>query len=156
MTTALDALKSIIAAFDRPHYGDREALLDHLAEAIETARPVSNALPSRPAFQLELGDGYPCPFPVDLPEDEQEEINQDLRGTQITLKGVVHFEWRFSVTVEFIDHEAMREAQAVTGWQQWGAGAILEAPTSESDGREFPAVIVGDKAYCQIIMRAGA
>lgn len=105
-------------------------------------------------MKLILGDAYPFPYPVDATEDEQDEINNSERGPQVTLEGVKFVEWRFTLTVEFVDHDAMRAAEAVTGWPQWGGGAILEAATSASDGREFPAVVIGGKAYCQMILEA--
>lgn len=105
-------------------------------------------------MKLILGDAYPFPYPSHLSEDEQDEINQNERGPQVTLDDVKLVEWRFTLTVEFSDHVAMRKAQAVTGWQQWGVDAILEAATSRDDGREFPAIVIGDKAYCQMILEA--
>jgi hypothetical protein len=105
-------------------------------------------------MKLILGDSYPFPYPSHLSEAEQDEINQSERGPQLALEGVKSVEWRFTLTVEFHDHVAMRKAQAVTNWEQWGTDAILQAPTSLDDGREFPAVLINNRAYCQIFLEA--
>lgn len=105
-------------------------------------------------MKLILGDAYPFPYPSHLSEDEQYEINECERGPQITLENVVLFEWRFTVTIEFVDHDAMRKAQALTGWPQWGNGAVLEATTNRKEAREFPAFIIRDKSYCQLMLEA--
>lgn len=103
-------------------------------------------------MKLLLGDAYPIPYPQHLSEDEQDEINNQDRGPQITLEDVVQFEWRFTLTVQFSDAAACQRARELTAWPYWGNHVlILEAPTSHKDGREFPAVVIGAKAYCLII-----
>ncbi len=105
-------------------------------------------------MKLILGDAYPFPYPVDAPQTEQDDINDRLRGPQLTLENVVGFEWRFTVTIEFADHEAMRAAQALTDWPQWESGPVLEATTNHAEAREFPAFIIRDKSYCQLMIEA--
>jgi hypothetical protein len=103
------------------------------------------------ALTLILGDGYPFPYPSD--PDEQEEANHDAPNHMLTLSGVVQFEWRFTVTVQFADPVSFQAAKELTGWNVWEeSDFILEANTSRGDGREFPAIVVGDRAYCQIIL----
>lgn len=102
------------------------------------------------AYTLILGDGYPYPYPTD--PDEQEAANEDAPNHIMALSGVVQFEWRFTVTVKFADPESFTAAKELTGWEIWEeSDLILEATTSRGDGREFPAIVVKDRAYCQIM-----
>lgn len=52
-------------------------------------------------MRLRLTNGYPYPYPLVASEEEQEEINSSL--TELEISGVVHFEWKHCVTVEFED-----------------------------------------------------
>lgn len=102
-------------------------------------------------FHLVLGDGYPYPYPQNITDDQQDEIVADMPVEAIRLKGVSSVEWRFEFTVQFSDRASMMAAKDATGWDFWDeAERILKAETSHKDGREFPAIIVGDKAYCRL------
>lgn len=108
-------------------------------------------------LDMVLGDGYPYPYPRTLPEDEQEELNQTVSPEGLRLRGVSSFEWRFTFTVQFVSREAFDAAKAATGWSVYDdRGLILEASTSRTDGREFPAIIVGGTAYCRLFMEGAA
>lgn len=107
-----------------------------------------------PVFNVELGDGYPHPYPNHLPEVEQDEINENAACKRFILQGVRSFEWRFTLTIEFRDRAAYDAAQTATGWKTWDEGRfILEAVTDASAGREIPAIIVGGRAYNQLFIR---
>ena len=104
-------------------------------------------------MKLILNDGYPFPYPKDLTEEQQDELSQASGNHQITIEGVKYFEWRFTITVEFNTYEDMEAAMYQTGWKRWeGYKYVLEAPTSQPDGREFPAIIANGLAYCHFIV----
>lgn len=94
-------------------------------------------------MNLHLCNGYPFPCPSTA-DDQGEECFQS-----VTLRGVVHFEWLYTVTVEFADAQSMAQAQALTGWRRfWGGDLVLEAPTSQRDGYDHPAICAAGWAYC--------
>ncbi len=102
-------------------------------------------------MKLLLSSGYPYPYPEGLTTEEQEAIANDAPSVTLTLEGVVHFEIKHTVTVEFVDREAAEVARKLTGWKNWGAfGPVLEANTGE--GYDFPALIASDKEYCSITL----
>lgn len=108
---------------------------------------------SKAPFKFILGDGYPFPYPSN--PDDQEQANEDAPNHRLELKGVAGFEWRFTVTIQFVDYAAFKAAQELTGWDVWCEGdLLLEAKTSRGDGREFPAIVVNDRAYCQIFIES--
>ncbi|MFG1227126.1 hypothetical protein [Xanthobacter wiegelii] len=108
-------------------------------------------------FDLILGDGYPYPYPEGLTEQEQDDLAASLAVEDMRLKGVVSVEWRFELTIEFVDRESYDAAKATTGWEAWDEGALLLSATLEGrEGRgDIPALIVGDKAYCRWMIVKG-
>lgn len=100
-------------------------------------------------MNLILSNGYPYPYPDGLTEAQQEELSMAAPAYRLVIAGVVHFEQKYTTTIEFIDHDAYRAAQAITGWAAWGDHQlVLEAPTSAADGYDYPAIVVGKHAYC--------
>lgn len=100
-------------------------------------------------MKLHLTNGYPYPFPIHLPDAEQQAINDRALGTTLTLDGVKSFEWKDELTVEFYDYEAFRAAQIKTKWGAASSLPILTALTSEEEGyMSHPAIVVRDMAYC--------
>lgn len=98
-------------------------------------------------MKLILSNGYPYPYPEGLTEAQQEELSQAAPAYRLVIEGVVHFEQKDTTTVEFRDMDAFQTAKAITGWALW-SGVILEAPTSAADGYNYPAIVVGNVAYC--------
>ena len=98
-------------------------------------------------MELILTNGYPLIFP----ETQDDLNNYDAREYFIKIPGVIHFEWKYELTVEFADHRALKKAQEITGWPVYQAN-ILTAPYDDKDGYEAPAIIVKDKAYCGFIL----
>ena len=101
------------------------------------------------SMKIVLGNGYPYPFPV-LPA-QQEAASEAAGGISLEIKGVNHFEWRHTLTVEFDSFEALQAAQVATGWEHW-EGLVLEASVSVEDGYAHPAIIAGDWAYCGFML----
>lgn len=96
---------------------------------------------------LHLDQGYPKPFPTN--PIEAEAATNDAPNHTIQLDGVVHFEWKHTVTVQFDTAEHATVAQLKTGWRTWyGPDFILEAETSPEDGYAHPAIVAAGKAYC--------
>jgi hypothetical protein len=90
---------------------------------------------------LTLQNGYPSPWPKDLLPSEADGYAEAAGGVRLTLHGVVHFEWKHTITVEFKDHESYEAAKAATGWKPWDAALILEAPFDCTEGYEHPAIL---------------
>jgi hypothetical protein len=105
---------------------------------------------------LTLQNGYPFPYPTDLTEAQGDEISSDAASHRVTLRGVTHFQWLHTVTVEFDGPLAFEAAKKLTGWADWGSDYphVLEAKTSPEDGYAHPAIIIGDKAYCGFMLIA--
>lgn len=103
-----------------------------------------------------LGDGFPHPYPEGLSEEEQEEISSNLAVEDLRLKGIGSVEWRFEMTIQFVDRASYDDAKAATGWEAWDEAAlILSIRLDGRDGRgDMPAIIVGDKAYCRWMLTA--
>lgn len=97
-------------------------------------------------MKLVLMNSYPYPLPDDFDSDTHE-----ARAFSLELRGVIHFEWCHTVTVEFSKLEAYFTAQELTGWGEWSPG-VLEATTSADDGYDHPAIIAGDMAYCGFVL----
>lgn len=97
---------------------------------------------------LLLESGYPFPCPENFDPD-----TYDAREYTLDVKGVVHFEWLHTLTIEFKDYEAFEQARVLTDWDVWSReNYILEARVSVEDGYNHPAIIVKDKAYCGFIL----
>lgn len=110
-------------------------------------------------MKLILENGFPSPWPESIPEDEAEGIATDAPGVRLILDGVVHFEWKYTITVEFKDLESYEAAKKITGWKPWGTELILEAPFSCAEGYEHPAILADvpyeehpRTAYCGFIL----
>ena len=103
-------------------------------------------------MRLILTNGYPFPFPRDISEAEKEAIADAASSKTFEINGVVHLEWKHTVTVQFGEDDDF-DPQALTGWAWWDeCSRILEAPTSAPDGYDHPAIIVGDTAYCGFML----
>jgi len=101
-----------------------------------------------------LSSGFPFPYPENLTPEAQDAISEEAHCVELELAGVVHFEWRYALTIQFTDLEAMRAAQELTGWEVYERGQfILAAFTDESEGYGHPAIIAGDKSYCGFILK---
>jgi hypothetical protein len=98
-------------------------------------------------MNLILSNGYPFPYPDGLSEAQQQEISQAAPSYRLVVAGVTHFEQKYTTTVQFRDTDTYHTALAVTGWEPWSP-LVLEAPTSAADGYDYPAIIVGNVAYC--------
>jgi hypothetical protein len=98
-------------------------------------------------MNLILSNGYPFPYPDGLTEAQQEEISLAAPSYRLVVAGVTHFEQKFTTTAQFRDNDAYATALAITGWKPWSP-LVLEAPTSAADGYDYPAIIVGNVAYC--------
>lgn len=93
-------------------------------------------------MNLTLQNGYPSPWPKDLPEPELDSFSEDAPGVQLTLKGVTHLQWLYTLTVEFENATAAKAAQVLTGWTYWeGSETTLEALTSSEEGYAHPAIV---------------
>jgi hypothetical protein len=102
---------------------------------------------------LTLQNGYPFPYPTDLSDAEQDDIADEAAGYSVDIPGVVHFEWKHTVTVEFDGLLSANAARDATGWETWGNDPkILEAKTSAADGYGHPAIIIGPTAYCGFML----
>jgi hypothetical protein len=106
-------------------------------------------------MRLILQNGYPYPYPEGLlSPDEEAKIAEAAAGKTFEINGVIHFEWKHTLTVEFGDQDEHFNPQELTGWRRWGSERnILEALTSGLDGYDHPAIIVGDTAYCGFILK---
>lgn len=101
-------------------------------------------------MKLVLVSGYPYPWPEGFDSNDY-----DPRSQEFTLSGVVHFEWRHTLTVEFDSLEDAEWALENSGgyWHWWDKSCcILEAATSPDDGYNHPAILYGDKAWCGFIL----
>ena len=104
-------------------------------------------------MKLRLINGYPYPFPQGASEAELERYAEEAPGNTLVLRGVKHFEWIHTVTVEFYNPLQLLEAVSATRWNIWGTGSpVLESPVSTEDGYNHPAIIAGDMAYCGFIL----
>lgn len=104
-------------------------------------------------MKLILTNGYPHPYPPNLTEAEADEIADNAQGEVRVIDGVVHFEWKYDVTVEFATVQIAYMYQQELGWKRWGNDPlILEAPTSAADGYDHPAIIADGIAYCGFIL----
>jgi hypothetical protein len=107
-------------------------------------------------FDFILGDGYPFPYPEGLTEQEQDDLAAGLAVEDLRLKGVASVEWRFELTIQFVDRASYDAAKAATGWEAWDEAAlILSASLEGREGRgDMPALIIRDKAYCRWMLDA--
>lgn len=106
-------------------------------------------------MKLILQNGYPYPFPEGF---DVEKEGYDCREFSVEIEGVIHFEWKYELTIEFKTYAQAKQYSEQLGWPFWTDDrslAILSAPYSEADGYEAPAIIVGDKAYCGFILMEG-
>lgn len=95
-------------------------------------------------MNLNLGNGYPYPA-TELPDD------YDSRSFSLEIEGVVHFEWRHTLTIEFDSLASFEKAKDQTGWKEWSP-LVLEATYSDEDGYSHPAIITKDMAYCGLML----
>lgn len=114
-------------------------------------------------MRLILQNGYPSPWPEGVEDEEGEGYAAAAAGVGLTLEGVIHFEWKYTVTVEFRDRESYDKAQAITGWKRWSAddGLVLEADTHAGEGYGHPAIVANvpyeehpKTAYCGFMLVA--
>ena len=112
-------------------------------------------------MKLILQNGYPSPWPEGIEDEEGEGYAAAAAGVGLTLEGVIHFEWKYTVTVEFKDRESYDKAQAITGWKRWSTddGLVLAADTHAGEGYGHPAIVVNvpyeehpKTAYCGFIL----
>ena len=94
--------------------------------------------------KLILTNGYPYPLPKEFDFDTYD-------PEMVDIEGVVHFEWKHTLTVGFDSWARMEAIQKRSGWRQW-VGTALEAKTSVDDGYGHPAIVFADKAYCGFIL----
>ena len=113
-------------------------------------------------MKLILQNGYPSPWPKEIEDEEGEGYAAAAAGVELKLEGVIHFEWKYTITVEFKDREAYEKAKAITGWKDWGGGLILEADTHAGEGYGHPAIVANvpyeehpKTAYCGFILVEG-
>lgn len=108
-------------------------------------------------FDFILGDGYPYPYPIDSDDELDAILQGEMAVEDLRLKGVDSVEWRFELTIKFVDRASYDSAKAATGWEAYDDRAlILSATLSGPDGRDgMPALIVGDKAYCRWMIVKG-
>ena len=90
-------------------------------------------------MKLVLQNGYPSPWP-EMP-DYDERFALAAPSVTLEIDGVVHFEWKHTITVEFKDRESYKAAKQTTGWQPWDSGLVLVAPSSAEEGYEHPAIL---------------
>lgn len=109
-------------------------------------------------MKLILKNGYPSPWPKEIEDEEGEGYAAAAFGVELRLEGVVHFEWKYTVTVEFKDRESYEKAKAATGWTKW-EGLTLEAPVNALEGYGHPAIVAAvpyeqfpSTAYCGFIL----
>lgn len=102
-------------------------------------------------MRLRLLNGYPFPFPTKLPLQDQEDISEAAASKSMELRGVLHFEWLHTLTVEFRSWGACNDAANRTGWKPYSY-LVLEATTSPGDGYDHPAIVVGNTAYCGFVL----
>ena len=103
-------------------------------------------------MKLILSNGYPSPMPTHLTEVELDNIIDDAPGVILELDGVVHYEWKHTLTIEFESRAAFHQAVNLTGWDEY-APLILDAETDPDEGYEHPAIIADGIAYCGFIVR---
>ena len=115
-------------------------------------------------MKLILQNGYPSPWPEGIEDEEGEGYAAAAFGVELRLEGVVHFEWKYTVTVEFKDRESYEKAQTITGWKRWSAddGLVLEAETNAGEGYGHPAIVANvpyeehpKTAYCGFMLVGG-
>lgn len=97
-------------------------------------------------MKLILQNGYPYPLPPDFDSDQY-----DARSHHIEIDGVIHFEWKHTLTVEFETDIRASRVHLHSEWEVWNHNT-LEARISVADGYNHPAIIYGDKAYCGFIL----
>lgn len=105
-------------------------------------------------MKLRLINGYPFPYPTNLSEAEQDELSTEAPGKAHDIDGVIHFEWKDTLTIEFATYEPAKAIRELAGWGWWDERRnVVEAHTSKDDGYDsHPAIIVGDTAYCGFIL----
>ena len=110
-------------------------------------------------MKLILQNGYPSPWPEGIEDEEGEGYAYAAPVVDLKLEGVVHFEWKHYLTVEFKDLEAYEKAKTITGWKKWGYGLVLEAETHAGEGYGHPAIVANvpygehpKTAYCGFML----
>lgn len=91
-------------------------------------------------MKIILTNGYPYP-PIDSTHPQYNDVCEQAGEFTFTLYGVVGFEMKHTRTVEFATEEQCRNAQKLTGWNEWGPRA-LEVPTVDGTGYEYPGYVV--------------
>jgi hypothetical protein len=109
-------------------------------------------------MKLILTNRYPFPYPENISEEHGDRLSNEATEYDLTIDGVIHFQWLHTLTVEFADEGAMAEAKERTGWEVWGSDPkrfILEAKTSRQDGYDnHPAIVVRNEAWCGAILKS--
>lgn len=109
-------------------------------------------------MKLILQNGYPSPWPKETEDEEGEGYAAAAPGVTLVIEGVVHFEWKYTITVEFRDPESYKKAKSLTGWTNW-EGLTLEAHVNALEGYGHPAIVAAvpyeqfpSTAYCGFIL----
>lgn len=98
-------------------------------------------------MRLSLENGYPYPIP-----DGFDLKAHDCRSHGVVIEDVVHFEWRYTLTIEFGSAQSCDRAQQLSGcWTQWSYN-VLEAVVNADEGYEHPAIVFGGMAYCGFVL----
>ena len=109
-------------------------------------------------MKLILQNGYPSPWPEEIKDEEGEGYSAAAAGVSLVIEGVVHFEWKYTITVEFRDLESYEKARSRTGWTNW-EGLTLEASVNVLEGYGHPAIVATvpyehfpSTAYCGFML----
>lgn len=102
-------------------------------------------------MKLTLMNGYPYPYPKNVPPSEQDEIADASSQIRLVLDDVKSFQWLHDPTVEFTSHEAYVAALEKTGWESCST-PVLKAATSIDDGYRHPAITARGYAYCGFML----
>ena len=109
-------------------------------------------------MKLILQNGYPSPWPKEIEDEEGEGYAAAAPGVTLAIEGVIHFEWKYTITVEFRDPESYEKAKSLTGWTKW-EGLTLEVPVNALEGYGHPAIVAAvpyeqfpSTAYCGFIL----
>lgn len=115
---------------------------DYMSTSISTS---SGALQT--TFTLVLTNGYPAPYINNIdPLWENDGYADAATSINLILPGIVHFEWKYTITIEFATVELAQAAAAATGWKAWDKeGRILEVESSGPEGYDHPAIMTNQR-----------